>query len=133
MQILLVSSKHGGAEIRKFSSQKSSRTLQKLKCHAWFLGSNSYTLSRHNVPRKSFSENWTLGQKIPVLQCFVLKKHKTFILGTLEQSFLSAFLAVSWSILGQCQGKNCNADANHCVLFIFDQIVTGILARRLGP
>ena len=56
LQILLVSSKHGGAQIMTFSSGKSSGTLQKLKCHPWFLGSNSYTLSRHNVPVKCTSE-----------------------------------------------------------------------------
>ena len=56
LQIFLVSSKHGGAQIRTFTSGKSSGTLQKLKCDPWFLWSNLYTLSRHNVPVKCTSE-----------------------------------------------------------------------------
>ena len=49
----------------------------------------------------------TCSKYIPVLQCFVLKKHNISTLETLEQ-ILSAFLTASRSILGQFQGKNCN-------------------------
>ena len=50
-------------------------------------------------------DNWSKNSCL-IMLCF--KKTKIFILGTLEQSFLSAFFTVSRSILGQCQEKNCN-------------------------
>ena len=111
LQILLVLSKHGGAQIRTFFSRKSSGTLQKLKCHLWLLGSNSYILSRHNVPVNS-------GRLIKKYSCLIMLCF-IFILETLEQ-FLSAFLTASRSVLGQCQGKSCNRPMliTACYLFL---------------